>query len=127
MKQIDPGYFAELEKAVYSGNHVQVRAVLAKGADVVEKAAKSLQVNTQVGTGTGTCAVAAWGWLVYLGAVFTTGAAVTHVAVVNAAGGITVYLAVVAGKYFWTSSVSAQDATLKQDIIVNSVVKAFAK
>ncbi|PUA40612.1 hypothetical protein C8Z91_03900 [Paenibacillus elgii] len=127
IKQLDPTYFDQLEKAAYSGSHLQVRNALATGGELVEKTVKNLQVNPNIGRGTGTCAVAAWGWLVYLGAVFTTGAAVTHVALVNAAGGVTVYLAVVAGKYFWASSASPHDASLKQDMIVNNVVKAFAR
>ncbi|SCW86910.1 antimicrobial peptide, SdpC family [Paenibacillus tianmuensis] len=127
IKELDPTYFDLLEKAAYSGNHLQVRNALAQGGELVEKTVKNLQLNPDIGRGTGLCAVAAVGYLVYLGAVFTTGAAVTHVALVNAAAGVTVYLAVVAGKYLWTSSASAHDASLKQDMIVNNVVKAFSR
>ncbi|WP_338553836.1 sporulation delaying protein family toxin [Paenibacillus sp. KS-LC4] len=128
IKKLDPTYFNTLEKAAYSGNHIQVRAALNRGGELIEKAFQGSQVsNPQVGTGTGDCAAVVAGYLYYAGAVFTTGAAVTHVAVITAGGAVAAYLVVVGGKYFWTSSASAQESSLKQDMLVNSVVKAFAK
>lgn len=131
VKKIDPGYFAELEKASYSGNQLRVKASLTKGQDLIGQAAKKMQKDiiatddtSLAGTGQAQCL--AVGYLVYAGAVFTVAAAVTHAVALTAGGAVAAYLVLFGGKYVWSSENSDNQGSLQQDMIVNSVVKAFS-
>lgn len=121
MKVKDSTFFKQFEQAVYSGDHLQVSAAIKKGGEILQQILTDGKfANNDPGTGQGSCYVAYLALAVGLVAVYS------HAAILTAGGGITVYFVIVAGLWFWAGSASADDAALKQEMIIDLVVTKFA-
>lgn len=125
MKENDPKYFDELQKAVYSGDPIKIKSSLEKGGKLLTSSVQVVEDKKELGAGEGRCA--AVGWVAYLGAAVTTVAGVTHAVVVTAGGGVVAYLYVVTEKEFWGSSRADSQSNLKQEVLIDKIATNFSK
>ena len=125
MKNKDPNYFLEFEKAVYSGDHLKVDTSLKEGGKLLTEVIEEEEMEPVIieGAGTGQCVT----YVAYLVAAVSAAGAYSHAVVATAAGAVTVYAAVVAKTAFWTSAKSEEDAALKQEMLVNNIVMRLAQ
>ncbi|WP_196493868.1 sporulation delaying protein family toxin [Ornithinibacillus caprae] len=125
--ELDPQYFDELEKAVYSGNHININSSLEKGGELLTKAIENNQYQIKNiehnDDGQGLFYVAV------LGAVITTVGGYSHALVATGAFGITLYAAIYAETTWWgpDSTTTPKDVTLKKEMLVNQLAEEFSK
>ncbi|MFE4764756.1 sporulation delaying protein family toxin [Bacillus mycoides] len=125
MKENDPKYFDELQKAVYSGDPIKIKSSLEKGGELLTSSVKIEEDKKQLGVGEGRCAAVLWA--VYAAGAVTTVGAVTHAVLVTAGGGVVAYLYVVTEKEFWGSSRADSQSNLKQEVLIDQIATNFSK
>lgn len=126
MKNKEPKYFFEFERAVYSGDHLKVDTALKEGGKLLTKVIEEEEMKKPVtieGAGTGQCVTQ----VAYLVVAISAAGAYSHAVVATAAGAVTVYAAVVAKTTFWTSAKSEEDVALKQEMLINNIVNRLAQ
>ncbi|EJP85789.1 MULTISPECIES: sporulation delaying protein family toxin [Bacillus] len=125
MKENDPKYFDELQKAVYSGDPIKIKSSLEKGGKLLTSSVKIVEDKKELGTGEGRCAAVTWA--AYAAVAVTTVGGVTHAVLVTAGGGVVAYLYVVTEKEFWGSSRADSQSNLKQEVLIDQIATNFSK
>lgn len=124
MEEASPGYFAEFEDAIYSGNHLQVQEVFEKGGLLIDEILRTngIEAASLEGTGEGLCAVK----IAYALAAIGAAVVYSHAGAVTGATVITLYAAVVAETALWGPDSSSVDGEFTQEKVIDDVVTAFS-
>ncbi|MGI6187052.1 MULTISPECIES: sporulation delaying protein family toxin [Bacillales] len=124
MKAKSPSYFAEFERAVYSGDHLKINKAIDKGGQILDQVIKEDERRVKSGKegyGTGQCVL----YVAYAAAAISAAAIYSHIVALNAGGAVTIYLAVAVSKYFWVGD-KPNELALQKEMLINNIVERLA-